>query len=245
MTHRFFIPAQCIKPPTVYIAGDTAQQIKSVLRMQPDDELIVLDNSGTEWQVRLTQINKDNISGQIINQQTGQGEPKLYLTLFQGTLKAKKFEWVLQKGTELGVSCFVPTICQRSIVRKAQVLVKKQTRWQHIIQEAAEQSGRSKLPRLEAAMSLAEALKHSPPSQLKLIPWEEATETSLKTALNTSPIDTIALFIGPEGGFTSAEADLAHQNGGQLIKLGPRILRAETAGLATTAAILYELNEWG
>ena len=111
-----------------------------------------------EWQVKLTSVRKTSVDGEIIGQSAAQGEPTVRLTLYQGALKGQKFEWVLQKGTELGVSCFVPTVCERSVVRNLGALDKKQERWQHIIREAAEQSGRGKLPRLEAAMPLAEAM---------------------------------------------------------------------------------------
>ena len=169
MTHRFFIPPNWIEPPTVHLHGQTARQIKTVLRMRPGDEIIVLDNSGTEWQVRLTEVGQDAVRGQLISQQSARAEPSLHLTLYQGTLKAQKFEWVLQKGTELGVSCFVPTICQRSVTHNIDALAKKQERWQRIIREAAEQSGRGLLPRLEPSMTLAEAVQYAGSNSLILM----------------------------------------------------------------------------
>ena len=239
MTHRFFIPSACITPPTVQLTQDTAHQIINVLRMQPGDTIMVLDNSGTEWQVELTAVGKRDATGKITAHHSTVGEPKLHLTLYQGTLKAQKFEWVLQKGTELGVSYFVPVVCQRSVVRDG--FEKKVGRWQQIIQEAAEQSGRGKLPHLAQPMNLPNAIAQcSGPS---IMPWENSTEVGLKAALSTNP-STINLFIGPEGGFTAEEAILAEQAGTHLITLGPRILRAETAALAVCAAIMYELDQW-
>jgi len=249
LTHRFFIPPAWLTPPTVTFHGETARQIQTVLRMKPGDEIIVLDNSGLEWQVRLTDMSKDQVQGQLVNQQPAQGEPSLHITLYQGTLKAQKFEWVLQKGTELGVSCFVPTICQRSIVNRVGDLANKQTRWERIIQEAAEQSRRGRLPRLEQAMPLAVAIKlasqPTQPAPLQIMPWEEAAGPSLKTVLARHKSQAVAVFIGPEGGFTAIEAAMAREAGVNLVKLGPRILRAETAGLAVCTAILYEMDEWG
>ncbi len=244
MSHRFFISPNCITPPTVTLPGETARQIRTVLRMQPGDGIIVLDNSGTEWPVELTTVDKDEVQGRIIAQQPAQGEPALHLTLYQGMLKGQKFEWVLQKGTELGIACFVPTICHRSVVRRVEALAKKQHRWKQIIREAAEQSGRGKLPRLKAAMPLEQALSHAQSNALVVMPWEEAGDTSLKELLADPQAASVALFIGPEGGFTEEETALAQATGAQLVKLGPRILRAETAGLAAGAVILYELGEW-
>jgi len=245
VTHRFFIPANWIEPPTVQLQGQTARQIKSVLRLKPGDEIVVLDNSGTEWRVTLTDIGNDAVTARIVEQQPAQGEPMLQLTLYQGTIKGQKFEWVLQKGTELGVSRFVPTICRRSVVNDGEALAKKRDRWQRIIQEAAEQSGRGILPRLEPAMPLAEALQQAASSALPILLWEAEHHLALKDVLLEVAPDTIALFIGPEGGFTPDEAALARRTGCHIVTLGPRILRAETAGLAACSAIFYQTGEWG
>ena len=248
MTHRFFIPPDWLTPPLVSLRDETAYQIKAVLRLQAGDDIIVLDNSGFEWGVRLTEVSRDVVRGRIVGQQPVQGEPGVQLTLYQGTLKAQKFEWVLQKGTELGVSRFVPTLCQRSVVSRAEDLDHKQVRWQRIIQEAAEQSGRGKLPVLEMALPLPAAIEQASQAaaagSLLLMPWEEAEGPPLKAVLAGVQAKSVALFIGPEGGFTAAEAAIAQAAGVQLVKLGPRILRAETAGLAVCATVLYELGEW-
>jgi len=246
MAHRFFIASEWLDPPTVHLHDDTAHQIRTVLRLQPGDEIMVLDNSGIEWQVRLISVSKDSVQGDIIAQKPAQGEPAVRLTLYQGTLKGQKFEWVLQKGTELGVSCFVPTVCERSVVRKPDDITKKYNRWQHIIREAAEQSGRGKLPQLEAVMPLAEAMAHAQANSLILVPCakREAKGGNLKEILSEARIDRVALFIGPEGGFSIDEVRQAQEAGAKVVTLGPRILRAETAGVAVCAAILYELGDW-
>ncbi|MFN8458953.1 MAG: 16S rRNA (uracil(1498)-N(3))-methyltransferase [Anaerolineae bacterium] len=249
MTHRFFIPSNWLTPPTVHLHDEAAHQVKAVLRLQPGDEIIVLDNSGQERRVRLTAVGQREVAGEIISQQPAQGEPAVQISLYQGTLKGQKFEWVLQKGTELGVSRFRPVICQRSVVNKPHDLVEKYPRWERIIREAAEQSRRGRLPELAAPLTLAETLESlggsTLPGALALMPWEEAGEPSLKTILAQVKPRQVIIFIGPEGGFTTQEAALAQAAGVRLVKLGPRILRAETAGLAVCAAILYEVGEWG
>lgn len=244
MPHRFYISPHCVTPPTIRLGGDTAYQIKTVLRLRPGDEIIVLDNSGLERRVVLTEVDKNNVQGQIISQQPCQGEPKLNLTLYQATLKGQKFEWVLQKGTELGISSFVPIICQHSVVRDLAALAQKQARAQQIIREAAEQSGRGKLPRLQQPCLFEEAVTQVQAKDLIIIPWEEATGLSLKQVLSAAHIRSIALFIGPEGGFAPEEIELAQRSGAMIVTLGPRILRAETAAIAACAAIMYEMNEW-
>jgi 16S rRNA (uracil1498-N3)-methyltransferase len=212
--------------------------------MRPGDEIVVLDNSGIEWQVKLIQMSKGEVHGELIAQRSAQGEPSLPLILYQGTLKAQKFEWVLQKGTELGVSRFVPVICHRSVVSNAEDLKQKQARWERIIQEAAEQSQRGKLPGLEPAISLEAAIKEATikPAPLLVMPWEEATGPTLKTVLVGTRPQTVGVFIGSEGGFTSQEAALARESGVRLVTLGSRIVRSETAALAVCAVMMYEME---
>jgi len=239
MPHRFFIPSTWLTPPTAILYDEVAHQIRTVLRLRVGDTVVLLDNTGWAYEVRLTHINKRTIHTNIINQYQPETEPIVQLTLYQGTLKAQKFEWVLQKGTEIGVSRFVPLICERSIVRDRQVLAKKQARWQKIIREAAEQSGRAKLPELGLPMVLNTA---SHREGALFMPWELAT-TSLKTSLQTMPhLSNISLMIGPEGGFTTEEADHVQQLGGQVVSLGPRILRAETAAVVACGVVMYEIS---
>jgi len=246
MLHRFFIPPDWLTPPTVELHGETARQIRTVLRLQSGDEIIALDNSGLAWSVRLTEVGKTRVYGEIVARRPARGEPAIDLTLYQGTLKGQKFEWALQKGTELGARRFVPTICQRSVVDKADALFKKQDRWRRIIQEAAEQSGRGKLPTLAKAVSFGDSLAQAKVQHdLVIMPWEAATDDlSLKTVLTERPVKSIAVFIGPEGGFSAEESALASEAGARLVTLGRRILRAETAGLVVCSAIFYELGEW-
>lgn len=242
MPHRFFVKPTVIKALEVHLEGDTAYQLRTVLRLRAGDEIVVLDNSGREWLVELTRIDKNGVGGRIIEARQAGAEPKLQITLYQGTLKAAKFEWILQKGTELGVSEFVPMICQRSVVREETDLEKKRSRWESIIREAAEQSGRGRLPRLGQPVALAEAVDQARAAELILMPWEMAPEPSLKQALTALQPARVALFIGPEGGFTAEEAQLAQTAGAQLVTLGPRLLRAETAALAAVTAIFYALE---
>lgn len=242
MTHRFFIPADWMTATHVTLQGDIARQIRTVLRMQPDDEIVVLDNSGLSWRVRLTDFDKLSISGEIIGQQLVESEPQTHVTLYQGTLKGQKFEWVLQKCTELGVSRFVPLICARSVVNNKKALAKKHSRWEKVIQEAAEQSGRGKLPVLETAMTFAEAWQQIEPNTLVIMPWEAAKALTLKAVFEACPATSVALFIGPEGGFTPDESNQAQAMGANLVTLGPRILRAETASVAACAITFHQVE---
>ena len=248
MAHRFFVSPGSVDRGRVVLDATFVHQVRDVLRLRPGARVIVLDNSGWEYEVELVDLRKDTALGRVCGRRLSQTEPVASLTLYQGVLKGDRFEWVLQKGTELGVVAFVPVFSKRSVVRSAQRVEKKRSRWESIIREAAEQSHRGRLPRLGAPRSFAEACVESTRDHdLSLIPWEEATGSNIPDmlrSLDPSPA-SIALLIGPEGGFELEEVALAQRQGLQAVTLGPRILRAETASLAAATIVLSELGEMG
>jgi 16S rRNA (uracil1498-N3)-methyltransferase len=241
---RFFIPADWIQQNSVTITGEPLRQIGFVLRLKPSDRIIVLDNSGREFEVEIERITKEQATGKVIGKKNGTGEPRVKITLYQALLKSDKFELVLQKGVELGITDFVPFISERCVSRKESDA--KIERWQKIIREAAEQSERVILPVLHPLVSFEEACRLV--KQPALLLWEEEKSISLKQTLQNPPFKNaleLSLFVGPEGGFPESEKELAKQNGIAVASLGKRILRAETAGLAAVSAILYETGEMG
>lgn len=239
---RFFLFDQLLTlDQTVDLTG-LVHQLRVVLRLRVGDQIVLLDGSGDEFLTTIQQLEPRQAYGLIVQQQPTQSEPPITLTLYQCSLKAEKFEWVLQKGTELGVTHFVPVISERSVVRPAVALLKKYDRWQTIVREAAEQAGRGRIPALLPPLSFAEALQQ--PADLRLLPWEasrhDAATPHLRHALAAAHagFKNVALLIGPEGGLTAAEAAQGQAVGWQVVALGPRILRAETAALASVAILL-------
>lgn len=247
--NRFFVSKSDIQGEQVILGADQSHQICNVLRMKPGNRIVVLDNTGFEYEVVLTGLAKDGVTGRIESRQAGAGEPHAELTLYQSLLAREKFELVLQKCTEVGVSRFVPVITQRSLVRDADsVTPKKLTRWRRIITEAAEQSHRSKIPELAGPMRFESAAHELNAFDRSLIASTHERETTLQKALhsgNEKNPKTIALLIGPEGGFTDQEVSEAVEAGGAPVSLGPRILRTETAAIVTAALILHELEQTG
>jgi 16S rRNA (uracil1498-N3)-methyltransferase len=240
--HRFFIPKESFIQDGVIICGEALHQIGYVLRLKPGDRIIVLDNSGWEFEVEIERITKEEAAGKIVRKQIGQGEPAVKITLYQALLKSDKFELALQKGVELGVTAFVPFISERCVTKKP--ADGKLERWQKIVREAAEQSKRSILPVLYPVVSFDDACHSVKPPSLLL--WEEEKNASLKQILQNQPFKNakaLNLFIGPEGGFPVEETEKAKKHGMAIASLGWRILRAETAGLAAISAILYENGE--
>ncbi len=239
--HRFFVPGSWQIGDEVVLEEAQAHQISQVLRLRPQTPITLLDNRDWAYTITLTEVNKRQVRGRVTERTPATGEPTTSLTLYQGLLKADKFEWVLQKGTEIGVACFVPLITERSVVQE--VSTNKLARWQRILTEAAEQSGRGRVPQLLTPTPFASALTSLLPDTLALIPYEQEKATSLQTSLATSPSRHVALFIGPEGGWSEAEIRLAQASGVMPITLGPRILRAETAAVVAAALTLYERGE--
>jgi 16S rRNA (uracil1498-N3)-methyltransferase len=243
---RFFVPAQWLEEEEVTITGPLVHRLRNVLRLRRGSHVLLLDNSGWEHEMEIANVTSQRIEGRIVHKSLAVAEPRTKITLYQALLKLDRFEWVLQKNTELGVVGFVPMITERCIIGSLEDISKTKTeRWWRILMEAAEQSGRARLPTLRPAVMFPTACEDAARGGLTLIPWEEEKERSLRSVLREAerPPFSINLFVGPEGGFTPEELAQAQRYGARPVTLGPRILRAETAGLVAAAAILHELGD--
>ncbi len=240
--HRFFVAPENFTENGIVLSGEQSHQITRVLRLQVGDQFVVLDDLGWEYMVQITAVSNKQLIADIVQKQEAQGEPEVAITLYMGFMKRDKFEWVLQKCTEVGVSRFVPVVTQRSLLQATKIKANKMTRWQKIITEAAEQSRRGRIPELCAPMRLPDAFAQMD-AQLALIPWEEGKDVGVRAVLAGKRPSSIALFIGPEGGFAATEIELAQTHNIQPITLGKRILRAETAAIVAASVILYECGQ--
>ena len=245
--HRFFVPPSHIEGGRVTLTADASRQLARVLRARPGDDIIALDDSGYEYVVTLDSISPREASGIIGDRHLGDGEARLSITLYQGLMKSDRFEYTLQKGTELGISRFVPIISERTVARNV-ISANRLERWGRIIREAAEQAGRCRLPTLEGALSFAEACDAI--SGPAIIGWEMERETGIRDTLVRRKADieraqSISIVIGSEGGLTDEEAAYARGRGIEPVSMGRRIFRAETAGIIAAAAVLYEMGEMG
>jgi 16S rRNA (uracil1498-N3)-methyltransferase len=244
--HRFFLPPACIQAEDVTFPPEVARQLKQVLHQGEGQMVIVLDNLGMEYDVKLVSIQSHAAQGRIQTRRTAQGESAVKLALFLCLSQREKFEWMLQKCTEIGVHAFTPVISSRSLVQQTAETAKKYPRWQKIIQEAAEQSGRGRLPLLNPVLTLNQAVQEcrtGKPGAFML--WEGERTLGLRQALaGIFPGQTrLALLVGPEGGFSETEVNLAADAGFLPVSLGERILRMETAALVASALVLYEAGE--
>lgn len=243
---RFFTEPENIDGNTVRIIED-ASHITRVLRMEPGDQILVFDGTGYEYTVTLTNLDPKECYGEILDKKFSEQEPSVKVIIFQGLPKSGKMETIIQKSVELGATSFVPTATERCVVKLDQKGKKEKTkRWNKVSMEAAKQCGRGLVPQVEDAISFDEAIARLREMDLALMPYEvlgHQGECSLKNILQTTKSKEIGILIGPEGGFTDQEAQLAQESGVQLVGLGKRILRTETVASAMTAIIMYEMGE--
>lgn len=238
-TYRFFVPPGSFSGEAVRVAdADLARQLGRVLRLGPGDRVLFLDGSGDACEVELAEVGREVVAGRVLGREHV-AEPAVALALYVALLRPERFEWVLQKGTELGASRFVPVLFARSLPAE-RAEGRRGERWQRIIREAAEQCGRGRLPALAAPLSFAEACAEAAAAELPLILWEGAAPP-LRELLRRGPAPaSVALLSGPEGGVAPEELTAAGEHGIMPVSLGPRILRAETAPIAAAAALFYE-----
>ena len=247
--HRFFISPSCIERNAVYFPMEVSRQIATVLHLKAGQKVIALDNSGSEYEVELEIVAPRTTEGRVLASRPAQSEPRTRLELYLGLTQREKFEWMLQKCTEVGAAGFTPLITSRSLVQSAEEAHSKQERWQRILQEAAEQSGRGVLPLLRPALRWEEALAQLRVRGLPgLVAWEGETALRIPQALaqirqaGASSLP-LGVFIGPEGGLSEAEVALARDSGVLPVTLGRRVLRMETAAVVAAAIILHELGD--
>lgn len=239
---RFFVPPAALVGDEVLLQGEVRHHLCTVLRLGPGDEVELCDGAGTLCRCRLLEVTKKVARARVLAR-SHQEETAFSLRLIQGLPKADKMDLILQKGTELGVGTFVPLLAERSVARlSGSRELRRLERWRRIAEEAARQCGRAYLPEVVAPQELSRATAGT--ESLRLMLWEQGS-VPLQQALPTArPADAVVL-VGPEGGFSAAEADCARAAGFVPVHLGPRILRTETAGPAVAAVLQYLYGDLG
>ena len=239
---RFFISPDQVSGQTITITGEDVRHIGAVLRMKPGDRLLVCDGAGTDYTVSIAQVGKAEIRTEI-TERTAREITSPRIVLGQGLPKSDKMDWIVQKATELGVAAIAPLVTERTIV-KVRDEEKRVSRWRKIAREAAMQSDRPDIPQVKTIHSFSEFIRTllPGPQTLFLFPWEEGTEPVKNVLRRHLDAKHIVVLIGPEGGFSQAEADAAEEKGFHLVSLGSNILRTETAAVAVLSMIGYELH---
>lgn len=244
--HRFYVEEDQISGDEISISGSDVNHIKNVLRMRENEEIIICNGQGKDFQCIISQISGEEVIGKIqsIVESNTELETKIYL--FQGLPKKDKMELIIQKAVELGVYEIIPVMTKRTIVKldEKKKEQKKLERWQNIATSAGKQSARGIIPKVMKPMTYQEALNYAETLDYNIIPYEKADNIN-----NTRDIikgikskNSVGIFIGPEGGFEESEIDKAKTIDMKPITLGRRILRTETAGFTIMSIIMFELE---
>ena len=239
---RFFVSPDSVRENEIEITGIDVNHIKNVLRMQPGESVEVCDGQGTDYACVIKSLERESVTLDIESSSPSSTELKQRLYLFQGLPKSDKMELIIQKAVELGVYEIIPTVTSRCIVKiDAKKEDKKIARWQQISEAAAKQSGRGIIPKIKAPMTLKEALEYARAIDTVLVPYEKAEgiESTRDILSEAKDKGSVAVFIGPEGGFDEKEIELAGEMGAKAITLGKRILRTETAGLCVLSVLMF------
>ncbi len=242
MTPRFYVHAELRVESEVMLSGEQAHRLTRVRRLGGGDEVVLFNGSGLEYVAVLEAAPAGKVIAHVESERPGLAEPALNVTLYQAVVKGGRFEFVLEKGTELGVAAFVPLQVQRSVVKVGHN-GSRPDRWRRVVIEAAEQCGRAIVPQVMRPHTLDDILTLDEPL---LFPYEGERTMTMRQALDLlreRRPGRIGVLVGPEGGFEAAEVERARTGGALVVSLGPRILRSETAGIVATALVLYELGD--
>ncbi len=245
---RLFINHQPLEGAPLAVEGEDAHYLAHVLRLAPGDEFTAVAPGGLEAQVRLTALSRTRAEGVVVSLRPARPAPPVSLALYAALLKPKGFEWLLQKATEVGAAEIYPLLTAHSVIQpRAERVATQVERWNKIAEAAGRQCQSPSVPPVHAPREFSEALRHWQASGVPGLIFElavrDAPEAHLRTVLAAlRRTESLALFIGPEGGFSAPELAAGIEAGLRPASLGSRILRAETAAAVALALCLYELS---
>ena len=236
---RFFLPTQQIRDRRATITGSELNHLRRVLRLRPQDGVVVFDDAGCEHEGIIRSLSEDRGEIEIIRSYQVNNESPLKTTLALGLTKGEKMDWVVEKATELGVHTVLPFFSSYTIPKlNERKMAQRAERWQKIALSAAKQCGRVRIPDILGLTEFRDLLELMSRDALRLLFWEKECEQRLPELKETrATVSEVVVMIGPEGGFSAQEAALALEQGFKAVRLGPRILRAETAAVTALSAV--------
>lgn len=212
-----------------------------VLRLSKGDAVILFNGDGKDYQAEITEARPQRVLVTILDARVPENESPVKITLVQAVCRGERMDYALQKATEMGVFCIQPLITRRVEVRlDAARQTKRMTHWQNVVISACEQSGRARVPEVRTPLSLPEWVAGADQSPRLILDPSSDNKLSGVSAGGAS----ISIMIGPEGGFTEEEMELARRHGITAVSLGPRVLRTETAGPAAIAVLQSRLGDF-
>ena len=248
---KFFVKSNQINDNYISIIDEDVNHIKNVLRLAIGEKIKICDKDNSKNYVsEIIEITNQEVKCAIVEEVEGEAEGNVELHIYQGLPKADKMELILQKGTELGVSKFIPVALKRCIVKlDGKDAVKKIERWQKITEVASKQSGRDIVPEVANIETINDICNKINDYDLVMLAYELEENNYIKTELlnikNTKENYKIAIVIGPEGGIDDKEAEKLREAGAKVVSLGKRILRTETVALQVSSIVMYELENGG
>jgi 16S rRNA (uracil1498-N3)-methyltransferase len=239
MLRRFHAPPSAISGSTIRLDADETHHMRDVLRLGSNDQIHVFDGQGTEYRCAILSVDRNSTIVEILEKETKELESPIDITLCQALAKGEKFDLIVQKATELGVNTIIPVLTAYSEVRpNAESAERKVTRWRRIALEAVKQSERTRIVDVQLPISLIDALKTT--ADVKYFFAERGTTPIDKSSTGLAPTGKrFAIFIGPEGGWKDEEETVARENECEIVTIGPRILRTETAAIAAVSLVQY------
>ena len=243
---RFYVPQPQIENRLLKVEGSEARHIRLVLRLKPGDVVTLFDGSGKEYHGMIIGLGASSVSVRIDDISLSDTESPLEITLAQSLLKGEKMDYLIQKATELGVRRIVPFSSSRSVpLLDPSKQLKRKQRWESLAVAASKQCGRSMLPKIEPLQDYAVMLSSIPRDGLRLIMSEHGGGDLRRSLEGTKEVVRVFFIVGPEGGWSRHEIELAEREGVIPITLGKRILKAETAGLCLISILQYILGDLG
>lgn len=246
--YRFFISSSQVSGSQVTVEGADAHHMRDVLRMQPGEAVEAADETGQVYRCHVAELTPDEVLLNVETISVSENELPVDITLYMGLPKFEKMELIIQKAVELGVVRIVPVAMKRSVVKLDEKKAKaKVTRWQAIAEAAAKQSKRGRIPEVGEVASFKAALAEAEAAGRILFPYEcaDGIAKTREVLASLTPGEKIGVFIGPEGGFGLDEVEAAKNAGAEIITLGRRILRTETAAITTLSLLMFAAEEGG
>ena len=243
--YQFFVDDARMGKEFITIIGSDVNHIKNVLRMKPGEKIRVSNQKGQDYFCSIIELGDDFVQADILDSEAANTELSSKIYLFQALPKGDRMETVIQKAVELGVHEIIPVAMKYCVVKlDAKKAENKRKRWQAIAESAAKQSKRSLIPVVHEVMSFKEALSYAKECKVNLVPYENerGMEATKEAVLELKKDDTISVMIGPEGGFSEEEIELVKEENMKIISLGKRILRTDTAAIATLSMLMLQLE---
>lgn len=243
---RLFIAPEAFQGCSVMLTGEVLHHARTVLRLREGEDFLVTDGAGGEYRVRLERGGRSAVPARILEKTEPRPESRLRITLAQAVPRGERFSFVLQKSVELGVTTIVPVLSRRALpVGHGGGPDARMTRWRRIVEAAVAQSGRAILPTLCPPCGWDDILAADAGEELKILLWEGERRGLREILGSRAGLGSVLVAVGPEGGWSDVEIEGARKAGFLAAKIGPRILRTETVGLAALAVLQFLHGDLG